>query len=224
MKKLLLCLSAAFLLACKNDKPLAIADNNLTTQAKAFDREDYEAFKSFLPKRRASLAGRPHSEVTAYLFDLVNDSIYNYWKGTPWAFHGMTRAPQEGEIACGYFVTNTLFDLGFEIDRIKLAQCISGDMIKALCVDIHSFNGIKNFKAYMEKQPVNSVYIVGLDYHTGYIVKDAANSYFLHSNYINHQGVVKERIEESAALQSNKFFMIGSLTSNKKLLQKWVSQ
>lgn len=134
----------------------------------------------------------------------------------------MTRTPHKGEIACGYFVTNTLADLGFKIERIKLAQCASGDMIKVLCSDIKTFSGIKKFEAYMEKQPVNSVFIVGLDFHTGYIVKDATGSYFLHSNYIRRKGVMKEKIGESAALAKNKFFMIGSLTENRKLLEKWV--
>jgi hypothetical protein len=219
MKTTLLLLPILFILACRGDKTKLLAESTPKRPTVA-----YSAFKDSVALHKATLKNKPHNEAANYLYHLVNDDIYAYWQGTPWAFYGMTRTPKEGEIACGYFVTNTLADLGFKIDNVALAQCMSGDMIKKLCVDIHSCNGIKNFAAYMEKQPINSVHIVGLDFHTGYVVKDAAGSYFLHSNYINKQGVVKELITESQALASNKFFMTGSLTANKKLLKNWVSQ
>ncbi len=217
MKKLLpVLLAVVALMACQWDKaPSADA---------AKDPADYETFKTSVIQHKALLAGKPHSEAANYLFTLVNDSLPTYWNGTPWDFHGMARTPQQGEIACGYFVTNTLADLGFKIQRVKLAQCASGEMIKVLCTDIKIFSGIKSFEAYMEKQPVNSVFIVGLDFHTGYIVKDAMGSWFFHSNYIKRKGVMKEQIGESAALAKNKFFMIGSLTGNKKLLREWTAK
>ena len=219
MKATLLLLPILFIIACAKDKTSLVADTNPTYKNVA----DYSVFKDSVAKHKVQLANRQPKEVSDYLFKLVRYDIYAYWHGTRWAFYGMTRTPQQGTIACGYFVTNTLADLGFKIDNVKLAQCVSGDMIKVLCTDIHSFNGIKNFEAYMEKQPENSVFIVGLDFHTGYIVKDAAGSYFLHSNYIGKEGVIKEKIGESAALANNKFFMIGSLTANKKLLKQWVA-
>jgi hypothetical protein len=219
MKTTLLLLPILFTLACRGDKIEPLAEDTPKRPTVA-----YSAFKDSVAVHKATLKNKPHNDIANYLYHLVNDDIYAYWQGTPWAFYGMTRTPQAGEIACGYFVTNTLSDLGFKIERVKLAQAVSATMIKKLCVDVHSCNGITNFAAYMEKQPVNSVYIVGLDYHTGYIVKDTTGSYFLHSNYINNQGVVKELITESQALANNKFFMIGSLTANKKLLQEWVLQ
>ena len=213
MKPTLLLLSIFFLFAC-----------NKAVNAPIKNTADYGAFKDSVTVNKKQLANSSSKKVGNYLFYLVSNDIYGYWQGTPWTFEGTTRKPREGSIACGYFVTNTLVDLGFKINNVKLAQCISGDMIKALCVDIHSFNGITDFEAYMAKQPVNSVYIVGLDYHTGYVVKDTTGSYFLHSNYINHEGVVKEKIGESRALANNKFFMIGSLSGNKERLRKWVSE
>jgi len=220
MKSTLLLLPILFILACNNNKRRLLADATPTFN----DVKNYTAFKDSVTVNKKQLATKPYAELSEYFFHLVNDDIYSYWQGTPWTFEGMTRTPNEGSIACGYFVTNTLADLGFKINNVKLAQCASGDMIKVLCVDIYSFKGIKNFEAYMEKQPVNSVSIVGLDYHTGYIVKDATGSYFLHSNYIGKVGVVKELIGESRALANNKFFMIGSLTGNKKRLQEWAKE
>lgn len=221
MKRLLFILVSLFLItACNGDNSKTIAANEPAYKANV---ADYNTFKTSVKKHKVALAGHP-AKIVNYLFSLINNDIYAYWKGTPWDFNGTTRTPQSGEIACGYFVTNTLADLGFKIDNNALAQCISGDMIKVLCTGIHSFNGLKDFAAYMDKQPDDSVYILGLDFHTGYVVKDATGTYFLHSNYIGRQGVIKEKIRESQALATNKFFMVGSLTANKQLLQKWVAE
>lgn len=221
MKKLFfVLLTGTFLIDCNGENSKGIASN--TIKIPPIPETDYETFKSSVLEHKAALAGHPHNDVSEYFFHLVNDDIYAYWLGTPWEFYGMTRTPQKGTIACGYFVTNTLADLGLKIERIKLAQCASGEMIKVLCTDIHTFSQFKKLQSFLDAQPVNSIFIIGLDYHTGYIVKDSTGSYFLHSNYINNQGVVKEKIETSRALVNNKIFMIGSLTGNKTLLKRWI--
>ena len=187
-------------------------------------RVDYKEFKRIVNTNKSLLIKHPTKDIRNYLFKLVDEDIYNYWAGTPWAFYGKTQQPKIGSIACGYFVTTTLTDLGFKIDRVGLAECRSGDMIKKLCVGIKSFNNLNKLDDYLAKQPVNSVFIIGLDFHTGYVVKNATGCYFFHSNYYNNnEGVVKEKIKDSKALNNNKFFMIGSLTANENLLRKWVA-
>jgi hypothetical protein len=183
----------------------------------------YNEFKKSVNDNKNLLINHPIKDIRNYLFKLIDKDIYNYWAGTPWDFYGTTRQPKAGSIACGYFVTNTLTDLGFQIDRVGLAEGVSGDMIKKLCVGIHSFYSLDKLNSYLAKQPVNSVFIIGLDFHTGYVVKTGAGCYFFHSNYIKKQGVIKEKIEASQALSANKYFMIGSLTANEDLLRKWVA-
>ena len=51
---------------------------------------------------------------------LVND-IIPFWYGTKWSFEGHTNKPNDGEIACGYFVSTTLKDVGLNINRYHLA-------------------------------------------------------------------------------------------------------
>jgi hypothetical protein len=220
MKSTVLLLPIVFLLACTNNKQQLLADATATFK----DIKNYAAFKDSVSLNKKQLVSKPYTELSDYFFHLINDDIYTYWKGTPWDFYGTTQTPKTGNIACGYFITTTLNDLGFKIQRRELAECRSGDMIKKLCTDIHTFTEFKNLDSFLKNQPENSVFIIGLDFHTGYIVKDSANIYFLHSNYINKQSVVKEKIKESKALVSNKFYMIGSLTANKKLLEKWVTE
>jgi hypothetical protein len=187
------------------------------------NKVDYNEFKKNVNNNKNLLIKHPTKDIRNYLFKLIDEDIYNYWAGTPWEFHGATQQPKAGSIACGYFVTNTLTDLGFKINRVGLAEVRSGDMIKKLCLRIESFNSLNKLNSYLAKQPINSVFIIGLDFHTGYIVKTATNCYFLHSSYIKKEGVVREKIDESQALTTNKFFMIGSLTANENLLRKWVA-
>ncbi|HTI57410.1 hypothetical protein [Mucilaginibacter sp.] len=183
----------------------------------------YNDFKKSVNSYKNLLINHPTKDIGNYLFKLIDEDIYNYWSGTPWDFYGTTQQPKTGSIACGYFVTNTLTDLGFKIDRIGLAEVRSGDMIKKLCVGIKSFNSLNKLNRYLAEQPANSIFIIGLDFHTGYIIKNSTGCYFFHSNYVKKEGVIKEKINVSKALSANKFFMIGSLTTNKKLLRKWVA-
>jgi hypothetical protein len=203
---------------------IAILFNTAALPKNAGKKPDYVTFKDSVKKEKSRYINHSTKEISGYLFKLINNDIYEYWQGTPWDFYGKTQTPKVGTIACGYFVTNTLADLGFKINRIKLAEVASGDMIKVLCTEIRSFRDFKKFQAYLDLQPKNAIFIVGLDFHTGYIVKDGTKSYFMHSNYIKKQGVIKELVQQSQALNSNKFFMIGSLTANRELLNKWVNE
>lgn len=202
----------------KDNNNLAL-DNDTTAE-----RLPYNDFKIAVKKQKSKLLHKSTDRISNFLFNALNDDVFFYWKETPWDFNGVTQKPKQGNIACGYFITNTLSDLGFKIERIKLAQSASSVMINELCVNIKRFSEFKKLENYMAAQPNNSAFIIGLDFHTGYILKDKSGSYFMHSNYINKQGVIKEKIQTSKALQQSKTYMIGSLTGNKKLVQEWVKE
>lgn len=147
-------------------------------------------------------------------FTFINTDVPNYWIGTKWDFNGTTRTPQNGTIACGYFVTTVLDDFGIKLKRIQLAQQVSSLMITTLCEpkSIKRFSKIEQVETYLNGRNDHEIFIVGLDFHTGFIIKDKAKLYFLHSNYIQKEGVVKEEIRNSRALLSSKSFMIGSVS------------
>lgn len=147
-------------------------------------------------------------------FTFINADVPNYWVGTKWDFNGTTRTPQNGTIACGYFVTTVLDDFGIKLKRIQLAQQVSSVMITTLCdsKSIKRFSKIEQVETYLNGRNKEEIFIVGLDFHTGFIIKDQSKLYFLHSNYIQKEGVVKEEIRNSRALLSSKSFMIGSVS------------
>ena len=57
-----------------------------------------------------------------YLENKLITEIFPFWYGTGWDYNGISTVPQNGNIACGYFVSTTLRDAGINLDRIKLAQ------------------------------------------------------------------------------------------------------
>lgn len=193
------------------------------TPAKETAPIPYAAFLETVKADKKALREKPLADARKYFFGLVNKQIPAYWGGTPWDFNGTTRTPGTGQIACGYFITNTLTDFGFPIERIKLAQAASSVLIKAVTVDITYPKDVPALKQYVLARADGSVYIVGLDFHTGYITREKNEVYFIHSNYINRKGVMKERVDESAALQASKTFMIGDMTANDAMLQKWLA-
>ena len=152
-------------------------------------------------------------------FRFMNTDIPNYWTGTPWDFNGTSREPLQGNIACGYFVTNVLSDFGIELRRVYLAQQASSVMINELSASgsVKHFAKVKQVQDYLLSRGEQEIYIVGLDFHTGFVIRDRDRTYFLHSNYINRSGVIKEDLVSSSAFNASKSFMIGSLSENLSL-------
>lgn len=60
-----------------------------------------------------------------------------------------------------------------------------------------------------------------MDFHVGFILKSSNQVHFIHSNYINGAGVVKEMIESSMAIQSKSYYVC-SISNNSKLMKKWI--
>ena len=158
------------------------------------------------------------------LLHAVSEELFEHWQGTPWDFNGISTEPKTGSIACGYFVTTVLKDAGVRLNRTRLSTVPSMIMMKELT----SSKSIRNLSALsypefcmlMDRQR-NSLFVVGLDFHTGFIVNDGNNTWFIHSNYINRKGVVKELISDSPALRSSRTRYITCLTGNAFLL-KWL--
>ena len=159
-------------------------------------------------------------QLTEYLYQ----DIFNHWYTTKWSFEGHTETPKQGTIACGYFVSTTLRDVGFNLNRYKLAQKSPEDEVKSIAcgTTIEKLQNVtkQELKKYFLKQK-DGIYFIGLDFHVGYIYKNNQEVHFIHSNYIDNKGVMKETIENSKAIVSSKYF-IASITHNDNLIKKWL--
>ncbi|WP_299221819.1 hypothetical protein [uncultured Aquimarina sp.] len=160
-----------------------------------------------------------------YIFKTLVDDVFPFWYGTPWDFNGHTKIPGEGKIACGYFVTTTLQDIGFNIPRYKWAQSASEVFIKKLAKQ-----QVKRFTnkplSTIENFLLNSgdgLYLVGLDDHTGFISVDNKKIRFIHASYYKPEiGVMAEVLDSENPLKYSKYRVIGKLLSN-AMVHNWIN-
>jgi hypothetical protein len=178
-------------------------------------RETYNAVKQKISsERRKAHTGKDFEN---YLLNM----IIPHWYGTEWDFNGYTSVPNQGVIACGYFVSTTLEHVGIKINRYHLAQQAGLNEAKSLAiVDSNYFTvyGYENLESSMSKYD-DGLYFVGLDNHVGYLYKKSGELYFIHSNYIEDK-VMIEKAKYAMAFESN-IYVVAEISTNEVLLDKW---
>jgi len=193
---------------------------------------DYNTIKHNIqvsPKRHFQTLYNKNKEkaidsASTYLYSKLINDIVPHWYGTPWEFSGHTDIPNQGEIACGYFVSTTLKHLGFVINRYKMAQ--QAGLNEAIALqpkpDLKIYSGLTftSLKTKLNNVYKNGVYFVGLDNHVGYVLIKDKEIYFLHSSYCDNK-VVIELAETSPCFQSN-LYVFAEITTNKALIKKWI--
>jgi hypothetical protein len=201
------------------------------------DAHNYKEVIANLEAERVALASRyqqaassaQKADVMAQARTFVTRSIYTEifpsWYGTAWDFNGTTEVPQQGKIACGYFVSTVLRDAGWRVQRARLAQQASENIILSLTTDLY----VKRFRRVAISDFVNAVkkwgpgiYVVGLDIHTGFIVNTGSEVYFIHSSYVEPYTVVREKASESKILASSNYRVLGKLTADDLFIEKWL--
>ncbi len=150
--------------------------------------------------------------------------IVPFWYGTVWDFNGYTAKPNQGTIACGYFVSTTLRDMGININRYKMAQQAAANEIYSITYNRknRSILNPDNYSSIekMLEQLSDGLYVVGLDYHVGYLWIDKHKYCFVHSSYIDGK-VLSEDALTSEAFGSNTYYF-GKISGNTELMQKWL--
>ncbi len=169
---------------------------------------------------KSEIIEKAKKELTKQLYE----NIIPQWYETKWSFEGHTEIPKQGTIACGYFVSTTLRDIGFNLNRYKLAQKSPEDEAKMIAcgTSIKKMNAISKteLKNYFIAEK-DGFFFIGLDFHVGFIYKSGKEIYFIHSNYIDSKGVVKETIKNSKAIVSQKYFIV-PISNNENLIKKWI--
>lgn len=201
-----------------------------------FANSEYDSLLSSIKVARKSYAKRYSAsnykakqklikEVRAYLQKTLQDELFPHWYNTEWDFYGRTNTPRKGKIACGYFVTHTLRDLGFAIPYTRWAQLASESFMKQFIgSELKRFSGnkISALVSYL-KTKGKGIYLVGLDCHVGYIVV-SDEIWFVHSSYYHPQiGVMQEPILSEHPLFDSNYHVIGTLFSDQMVLN-WLMQ
>jgi hypothetical protein len=161
---------------------------------------------------------------STYLYSKLINEIIPHWYGTEWDFNGYTNTPNDGLIACGYFVSTTLKHLGFNLNRYKMAQAAGLNEAKLLQskseLKIYSGLTFKELETKVNSVYTDGIYFVGLDNHVGYVLIKDKTLYFLHSSYCDDK-VVIELAETSACFASN-IYVFAEVTTNKTLVTNWI--
>jgi len=183
--------------------------------------ENISSKRNELKIQNAKLRAPKKLKASVGLFrSLLTTQVIPAWYGTKWDFNGYTAEPLKGKIACGYFVSTVLRDLGFRLNRYRLAQKHSFEMIDFFGTYSHMFQKRLDLESFVRVEE-SQIFLLALDNHVGFIVKEGKEIFFIHSSYLPPHQVVKESFQSSEALKLSQKFKVISLDSNEDLLEKW---
>src|SRR5690349_7606083 len=106
-------------------KPGITPMGTLSVRADSIPEQSYDDIKRDIAFKRkefalnATLNDSSANKIRDFWVDAIANRLYSKWQNTPWDFNGVTRQPQHGAIACGYFVATLLQDMDCDINRVK---------------------------------------------------------------------------------------------------------
>ncbi len=152
--------------------------------------------------KKQQLASQKVDEAGKVFETLLLNEIIPYWYGTEWDFNGHTDTPGEGKVACGYFVSTTLLQIGVNLNRYELAQQTPENESKSLAtggkvIEI-SGEDISENLANIKAAIGDGICFVGLGRsHVGFLVKRKDELFFAHSSYLSPGVVIIELASKS---------------------------
>ncbi len=217
----LLCLGLLALLPATSDAAVtpeeyaalraSILADQAALQARWRDAEDAEARRAVLEAARQQA------------FQAIADRLIPAWEGTTWEFYGTTQVPGQGAIACGYYVSTLLEHAGFDVERVKLAQQASERIIKTLTPESliwrTSDASVERSLAPLREHGAG-IYVVGLDYHVGFLVHDGETVRFCDSSYLNPTAVICQA-PAGAFSYTSRYRVIGKLLDD-EMMEAWL--
>lgn len=194
--------------------------------AKRADTKEYPLQLDSIRSIRHKIQNTGYNTLKTSFENVMTQRIFPYWYGTAWDFNGTTETPGKGHIACGYFVTTTLQHAGVKLNRVKLAQCASEEMIKQLVnkENIHHLSQLP-MAAFVNKlrQYGNGLYIIGLDNHTGFIWLTPHEASFIHASGWFPREVVKEELISCQVIKKSAYRVVGKISGDTAFLKNWVN-
>lgn len=160
------------------------------------------------------------------ILELFMPEMMRCWLGTGYDFNGVAEKPGIGRVACGYYVSTVIRDSGFKVNRYKLAQQPSENILRTFVQSENCLLRVGyDYEKYVDwveaKEP--GIYLIGLDTHVGFIVNEGGKMKFMHSSGVRHAGVVEELRDDAVALRGSRWRMLGHFSGDPKVLRMWLS-
>lgn len=187
-----------------------------------------EGSRAALSRRLArARTSRERAAVMSEATELLDRSLAQFiepWVGTTWEFYGVSEEPGRGTIACGYFVSTLLRDLGLGVERVRLAQQASEYIVKTLSpadrVWRFRTGNVADVLKTVRAQP-ERWFVIGLDYHVGLLLRlDGGEVLMCHSSYLEPGYALCEDAETALAMQSG-YHVVGALFTP-DLTRRWL--
>jgi hypothetical protein len=166
-----------------------------------------------------------YAEIERVFVSCITDTIIPYWYGTAWNFNGTTVRPGQGSIACGYFVATVLQHAGLRVNRVATGQMPAQKIIQQFAPT----NAITSF-SHQSLTAIGAaiklygpgLYIIGLDFHVGFLHCTASGIWFIHARYNGPRMVVKENFYTSFVISQSARVVVGKISHHRPLLERWV--
>jgi len=190
---------------------------------------EYAAAQTQLEETRRSLATEKPAQARVAgrvaVLNFLDETAFPAWAGTPWDYNGTSTTPGEGKIACGYLVTTVLLHAGFKIERVLLAQQASANIVATLArgTPVVRFTPKDNADALAQirKRFGDGLFIVGFDYHVGFLRLEGERAEFCHSSVIEPATAICEPPVASGAFVSRLYVVADAL--NDRVLDDWLA-
>ncbi len=223
MHKLPILLLPLIIILCISENALG-QESSYTQALNKIEQKRIDLYKQYLSAGNHSRDSL-RTIAKKYVFEKLVKDIFPAWYGTQWDFNGITRTPKKGKIACGYFVTTTLKQVGFNIPRYKWAQLSAENIIKQFTnnkkIKRMSNAPVKEVETYI-KNSGNGLYVVGLDCHVGFICNIDDSISFVHSSYYEPEiGVMSQALDTSNPLRDSNYRVIGKLLDD-TMIESWI--
>ena len=211
--------ASVFTIATINADIKSVQETIHTNQILTYDQQLKQ-----IEKDRLNFKSHPVSNDSckSYLINCFDQKIFPYWIGTKWDYNGYTNRPGNDKIiACGYFVSTTLKHMGFKWNRFDLAKMYSSNIVESICEKTDQYPDKKTALLSIINLP-DQLYIVGLSSHVGFLLKEGDKIWFVHSNYYENEGPIKEIAKNSQAFNDSGIFYIGAFFTPKNM-ERWVN-
>jgi hypothetical protein len=211
------------IVACNNLPAFEKKESQSQTAIQQKNKIPYSKLISNIDSLKKSCRSKSFEQSGVAFSTFIGEKIVPYWIGTPWDYNGITQTPNEGFIACGYLVTTILRDAGVAVNRVKMAQCASEQMITSLTTKKENYSRLP-FVDFITKVKSKGIglSIIGLDNHTGFLYHDGNELYFIHSSFVGEGRVAKEIAKENGILQGSHYKVVGFISRDEHFIKNWL--
>ena len=188
--------------------------------------ETYDQAIESIARTREVLGGRARRKALEAALVAAVHRLARHWLGTRWGL-GLPQSdtPGEGKINCGTFVGTVLEDAGFVIDVGKLqrqpAELIIDSFVGPGRKKRFSNASMNRFIAGVRSMGPG-LFIIGLDFHVGFLIQTERDLRFVHASYVT-KTVVDEPAVTAVPIVTSKYRVVGKILSPDNLAD-WLAR